>query len=396
MKLVAILEATTVTSVAKNLLDFCLCVRDMNRQARASMPIETTLLTFCRTADPVSGEPPNEFVRTARALEIPLEIINERFRFDPVVVRDLRSAVDSHHPDIIATHNLKSHFLIKFSGLHRRYRWVAFHHGYTTPDLKMRAYNRLNRWSLPSADRVITVCQPFARQLVNEGVLEKHISVLHNSIRPDAALSEERKNQDFRKQIGIDTPARLILTVGRLSREKAHMDLISAFHEMRRAAPQINATLVMVGEGPERAVLERSVRSLGLSDRILLKGHVSKVTPYYTSADVFVLPSHSEGSPYVLLEAMAARLPIVSTAVGGVPETITHEVTGLLVAPGDPKALAAAITRVLTDPQLASNLTSNAYEVILSQYSPEWYVRSLFEIYSRLISEPRASGVRAS
>ena len=94
----------------------------------------------------------------------------------------LRRIVEQRAPNIVQTHNVKSHFLMRQSGLWRRQPWVAFHHGYTTTDLKMRVYNQLDRWSLRAAHCIITVSHAFARELARAGVPPERICVLHNSV----------------------------------------------------------------------------------------------------------------------------------------------------------------------------------------------------------------------
>jgi glycosyltransferase involved in cell wall biosynthesis len=401
IKLLAILEASTVTGVAKNVLDFCQCVRHLNQKAPGSADVESSLVTFDRRRAPQSDESEmacdeaaNELVSVTRELGINIDVIRERFRFDLRVVPALRRIVNERAPDIIVTHNQKSHFLMRFSGLWRRYPWVAFHHGYTTTDLKMRAYNQLNRWSLPAADRVVTVCRAFAQELEKEGVPDERIFVQHNSInavemvRPEDALS-------VRAGLGVEQGESLVLAIGRLSREKAHVDLVQAFAHLRRAHPEIKAKLVIVGDGPERSRIEAAAATLGIGERVLLTGQLSDVRPYYAAADLFVLPSHSEGSPYVLLEAMAARIPIVATAVGGVPEMVENEESALLVAPRAPQAMASAMARLLTDTELAHQLVANASALVATRYSPEAYVRSLVKIYRELLPGTAIRGPQA-
>ncbi len=375
IKLLAVIEATTVTGVAKNMLDFCRTVRELNADQPGTLPVETAIVTYERgrntaplLTETATGEPtsddrltgdaasPNEFIRAARALGLTVDVLGERFRFDPRLVPNLRRAVARHAPDIILTHQVKSHFLLRLSGLWRTRPWVAFHHGYTTTDLKVRAYNQLNRWSLPAATRVVTVCHAFARELAQAGVAPARIAVQHNAISAGAP-TDEGAAATLRAQLGLLPDERVVLAVGRLSREKAHGDLLDAFAHLRALNPDVNARLVIVGDGPERAQIETSTARLGLSQRVIMTGQQSDVSAYYAIADVLALPSHSEGSPYVLLEAMAARVPVVATAVGGVPEMVTHEESALLVAPRAPQELAAALNRVLTDAPLARRLT---------------------------------------
>lgn len=383
IKILALVEAVTVNAVAKNMLEFHRAVRDLKHRDPGNVTIETSLVTFVRAKR--TSKSPDEFVMAARELGLKVDIIPERFRFDAQVLPVLRRIVERNAPDIVLTHQVKSHLLIKLSRLWQQYPWVAFHHGYTTTDKKVRIYNLLNRWSLPTADRVVTVCEAFTRELGLAGVPRARIHVQHNSIRLEQAGSLEEA-EALRYRLGIGRSETLVLSVGRLSREKAHIDLISAFKHLAEINPATRSTIVIVGEGPERARLEAVAASLRPSERVIFAGEVSNVQPYYAAADVVVLPSHSEGSPYVLLEAMAAKVPIVATAVGGVPEMVQDEESALLVPPRDPHAMAAAIARLLTDAELAHKLTANAFTLVVTRYSPETYVRSLLAIYREVIS----------
>ena len=184
-------------------------------------------MTFERGRGGAGGDgEPNQFVAAARAEGIEVDVIDERFRFDTGVVGQLRRIAGRRAPDIIETHMIKSHFLVKLSGLGRRSKWVAYHHGYTSTDLKMLVYNRFNRWSLPSADRVVTVASLSRAQLARSGVARAKISVRKNSIGPAARVGAEEVR---RSDAGSDERGRaLILSVGRLSREKGHADLVEA------------------------------------------------------------------------------------------------------------------------------------------------------------------------
>ena len=384
LRLLAVLEATTLNAVAKNILDFCQGITNLNMESPASARIEVSIVTFDRTPDSgVNQGLPNHFVTTARKYGITIDVLQERFRFDMGVVPALKAVVARRAPDVIATHNVKSHFLTRVCRLHRDRPWVAFHHGYTTTDLKMRAYNQLDRWSLASADRVVTVCGPFARQLQDRGIAADRISVQHNSIGSvqPACVNDIHA---VKERFGLKAGHRLILTIGRLSREKGHVDLVAAFADLRDKHPGTRAKLLIVGEGPERSAIELAIRSHGLEEHVYLAGHTDDVRPYYAAADVFVLPSHSEGSPYVLLEAMNAGVPIAATAVGGVPEILTNEMTALLVQPHNPTTLGTAIDRILNDVELSKRIAANASLLVSGRFSLDSYVRSVSRLYHSL------------
>jgi glycosyltransferase involved in cell wall biosynthesis len=381
LKLLTIVEATNINAVAKTVLEFYRSARELSESVPDFPMIEGCVVTFDRPrADKTS---PNDFVTAARELGLDVEAIHERRRFDLSVIPALRRIVESRGPDVVVTNSVKSHFLIWRSRLWRQRPWVAFHHGYTDPDRKMRLYNRLDRWSLHHADRVVTVCHAFAHELVSStGVSLEKISVQHNAIRRQSPASTAEV-EALRKRFGITDDERVVLSVGRLSREKAHLDLLEAFKLLRETNPDISLKLIIVGDGPERARLEAAADSLG--GQVIFAGQASDVRPFYAIANVFALPSLSEGSPNVLLEAMVANLPIVATAVGGVPEIVENNESALLVPPNDPLSLAAAIATLLTDKDLTQKLTRSAATLVDTQHAPENYVRSLVEIYSQVI-----------
>jgi glycosyltransferase involved in cell wall biosynthesis len=284
---------------------------------------------------------------------------------------------------------VKSHFLLRLSGLWRQYPWVAFHHGYTRPNKKMELYNRLDRWSLRKAAQVVTVTAAFERELLEAKVPPRRILVLHNAISPDWASGiSSVQVQELRLALA-PKGEKLLLSVGRLSQEKAHQDLLEALRLLSASRPDLDWRLAVVGEGPERARLEDAAAPF--HGCVTFAGQISDVRAYYAAADLFVLPSHSEGSPNVLLEAMAARLPIVATAVGGIPEIVTGDEHALLVPPRQPDALARAIERMLDSPELAARLVEAAAARIAHKYSPEARTRHLAELYARLAASGTAA-----
>jgi glycosyltransferase involved in cell wall biosynthesis len=321
-----------------------------------------------------------------QAAGIDLDIIPERGRFDLSVISALQSVASKRQPEIIVTNSVKSHFVMWRSRLWKKYPWVAFHHGYTTTDRKMRLYNRFDRFSLPRADLVVTVCHAFARELMTVARLRpEKLRVQHNSIRP-AAPAAAADVRAWQERLGISNDQQVILSIGRLSKEKAHADSIEALRLLCGANPDLNVKLLIVGDGPERDALKAAVQARGMAERVSFAGQVKDVQPFYAMADVFVLPSHSEGSPNVLLEAMAARVPVVATNAGGIPEIVENEKSALLVPVSDPAALVAAIKRALKDSDLTERLAEEAAAVLATKHTPEQNFRALIKIYEDAIT----------
>lgn len=377
IRILALVEARSLTGPAKNLIEF-------GRRALHPEPglpaAEIGIVTFQRGG----LDAPNAFVAAVRKAGLHIDVIPERFVFDLGVVPRLSTVLDRWRPDIIQSHNFKSHFLVRFGGLCRRYPWLAFHHGYTTTKLRVRIYNQLDRWSLRAARRIITVCRPFMLELQRMGISGSRITIQHNSILPFVS-PPAGEVAALRTRLGIPDQAKILLTVGRLSKEKGHLDLVEAIAVLRRRRPDLSFRLVLVGEGPERGPVERRLAGAGLSGTVVLAGHQADVRPFYAMADVFVLPSHSEGSPNALLEAMAAGNPVVATSVGGVPEIARHGETALLVERGNAEQMAGAIERLLEDTDLAMRFRK-AGPLVTSTYTPEAYCRSVLTIYRQLLA----------
>lgn len=395
IRLLAVIEATTVTGPAKNILSLARLLRSSEFQNNDIAGIELSVVTFHRMVGDRLDDAkeytdtmgtPNAFVAATREQGVDVDVILERYRFDPRVIGQLRRIVARRVPDIVQTHMVKSHFLTKLSGIGHQYPWIAYHHGYTTTDLKMRGYNQLNRWSLPSAARVITVCRPFAEQLSCAGVRRDRIVVCHNSVVAPTPVLPQAKHE-LRQRLGLREGERVVLAVGRLSREKGHVDLVRALRVLRELNPELIFKLVIVGEGPERMRVEGVARDCGLVDSLVFAGQIDYVQTFYAISDVVALPSHSEGSPNVLLEAMAAGLPVVATAVGGVPEIATDEKNALLVKRKEVEAFAGALNRVLSDYVLASRLGHAAAKHVTDTFSPKAYVRSLLRVYQGVAGE---------
>jgi glycosyltransferase involved in cell wall biosynthesis len=371
IRLLAILEATTITGPAKNLLDFA----RIARTEAVDPPVEVAVAVFRRDGDS------DVLLNAAQQAGIPAYAIAERSRYDRSVMAKLAALASEWAPDIVQTHAVKSHFLVRRMGLGRVYPWVAFHHGYTWPNLLARAYNQLDRWSLRAARKVVTVSRPFRDELARNGVAPERIAIVHNAIDAEWGM---RAGTALRSGLGIPQERKVILIVGRLSREKDHFTLLRAVDRIRRDGV-IAPHLVMVGEGPERKPIEDRVRALDLAPYVTMTGQIPAAEPYYAIADVAVLSSRSEGSPNALLEAMAARVPVVATAVGGIPEMVANEDSALLVAPGDCAAMSAAVTALLTNPELARRLTGRARELVETQYVPESRARTLRALYRALL-----------
>lgn len=377
IRVVALMEATSVTGPAKNLIEFA----TRARAVQPSLPsVDLSVIAWER------GNPskPNVFIQAAQSAELTVDVLRERRAFDPAVFGQLREIVKKRNPDIIQTHNYKSHLLVWLSGLWKQIPWIGFHHGHTTTSRKVMLYHQLDRFSLPAAWRVVAVCGQFAEQLRRQGLPMEKILVRHNAVTPFTPPEEEKIKQ-LRQRYGITETPPVVLSVGRLSREKGHADLLRAMASLKSNHPGATFRLVLVGEGPELENLNRLVGELGLIDNVIFCGQQNDVAGFYAIASVVALPSHSEGSPNVLLEAMAAGLPVSATAVGGVPEIAIHQRNALLVEKEDYTELGEAIASLLQDAALAKRLASQAQQDVLALHTPEVHCQALVNLYQECL-----------
>lgn len=199
---------------------------------------------------------------------------------------------------------------------------------------------------------------------------------------PPAAPPATGDRDAARAALGIGEGERLVLCVSRLEPEKGLTELVDAFPALAAAAPR--ARVAVAGAGRAEASLRARIDELGLAGRVQLLGRRSDIGELLLAADVFCLPSRHEGLPLSLLEAMRAGLPCVVTAVGGIPDVITDERSGLLVEPCDPAALSAALARAVNDAGLAARLGRAASATAEREYAPAVVARAYAALYAEL------------
>ncbi len=371
LRILALLEASSISGTAKAVLEMAY---EAKADVSGGRKLEIAVANFVRG----KAQADNALTRSMDTAMIPYSFIREAGRFDRAVIQQIRDVARKYEAQIIWSNSVKSHFLVNAAGVGKQCKWVAFHHGYTSTDLKMRIYNELDRVSLRNANRVVTVCQQFAGQMKARGVEESRIRIQHMPVR---RFSNSREDAvALRADLKLPVGAKVVLSIGRLSREKGHADLVDAFSQLQERFKDTEVWLVVVGDGPERARLEQRAKECNAGKNVAFAGHRDDAKRFYGIADVFALPSYTEGTPNVLLEAMAAGVPVVATRVGGIPELATDEKNALLVAAGKPSEIANALRRILQTAQLRNELSRAASEVV-EAHSPYLYFEAMRRIF---------------
>jgi glycosyltransferase involved in cell wall biosynthesis len=234
--------------------------------------------------------------------------------------------------------------------------------------------------AVQAVDRLICVCKEAAASFRQAGIPGWKISVVlngtdHRPARPDRMA--------VRRRLGLPPEACIVLTVGRMTEQKGHLYLAEAAPAVIEREP--NTFFAWVGGGPLERELRRKVGRLGLEKKVLFLGGRGDVSELMASSELLALPSLFEGLPLSALEAMAAGLPVVGTRVCGTSEAVTDGVTGRLVEPADPGALAGAILEVLQQPGLAARLGAAGRREVKRKFGAARMARETAAIYGELL-----------
>jgi len=318
------------------------------------------------------------FIERARADGRQVEVIDAPGRNYPRDWAELRRVVRSNDIHLVHTHGYRADMMGFLAARSERRTVISTAHGFTDGARK----NRVNQWlalrAVERADAVIAVSAPLAARLASMGVPAERIATIPNAWRPPLAPLLARIAA--RSRLGLDGDAPLLGWVGRLSHVKGADLAIEALALMRNKS----ALLVFVGDGPDRPALEVQADALGVASRVRFVGLVPEASRILPAFDALVLSSRSEGTPMILLETIHAGVPIVASAVGGVPDLLPSG-TALLVAPNDPSSLGSAMDEALADPADAHSRAAAARSRVAEQYSPaEWVSRHL-AVYQRVM-----------
>ena len=292
----------------------------------------------------------------------------------------VRNYLDREAAHLIHSHNYKANIYARWAA-RRKVAKISTLHNWTATTKRMRFYIAIDRLVLRGFDKVVAVSGPVRSSLVDAGINPERIRVIENGV-PSMSSGREEARAAMRRQLAVPGDALVFGTVGRLSREKGHSVLIEAAGQLAQRLPAV--VLLVVGDGPERRSLEQACLAFpGL--RVIFTGVRSDVTDLLAAMDVFALPSMTEGHPVALLEAMAAGKPVVASAVGGVPDILEGGGIGIMVTPGDPRALAAALEGLGSDRGKAMAMGERAKLAVASQYSVERMARRYVDVYRETI-----------
>lgn len=313
-------------------------------------------------------------VREAGCRIVPLPAAS--MRAVPRMTMRLARHIRNERYDVINTHLLHSSIVGQAAARIARtgVRMVTRHYteeGYTN---RGRMIRKADAWAARKAHHVVAVSESVREHLVANGVQRDRITIIHNGIDLDEIDRGASGAPPGGGNIHLGA-------VGSLTARKGHAILLRAFSKL---PPGLGARLTIVGEGPEREVLQSLIADLGIGERARLAGYRSDIWSFLREVDVYVQPSLQESFGIAVLEALAARKPVIAARTGGIPEIINDDQSGLLVPPGDADALAAALVRVIEQPELRARLAAGGRRRVETAFSIEGTARQYEQLYAAL------------
>jgi glycosyltransferase involved in cell wall biosynthesis len=321
------------------------------------------------------------FVAAARDYGMPVHEVRGVHQYDPRLVYRTARLIKRLDIDIVHAHEVKSDVITYLSSLVHRVPIVTTMHGWIGNSARQRALIRIDKRVARRFDCVIAVSSLIREQLVEAGVPAKNVRLVHNAI----VLERYRRNGagDFLEGLLKRRPSHpVIASIGRLSAEKGHADLVEALRIVAARGGQVSA--VLAGDGPERAKLQRQIAAAGLSESVHLPGYVDQPQRILDEADLMVLPSHTEGLPNAALEALAMGVPVLATRVGGTPDVITDGETGRLVPAHDPESLAVEMLKFLVEREAWSAMAVRGQAMVKQRFDFPFRTRAIEAIYAEL------------
>lgn len=289
------------------------------------------------------------------------------------------SVLRSYRPHVIHTHKYVLKYLMPFVACKSAPVWVHTVHSLATKEVD-RLGQLVNRVCFARGVVPVAIAVEVARSLERLYGIEQTV-IIPNGVPVEAYGPAVEKRSNWRISQGFAPDDVIYVCVASLSPQKNHALLLEAFAKGLASDPR--AHLVLAGDGPLKSGLEASAVRLGIGGHVRFLGLRQDIPDILNAADVFVLASDWEGNPLSVMEAMAAGKPVVATAVGGVPELVDPEVSGILVPPRDVASLSQALVRLM-DPELRRKMGERGRTVALSRFGIERMARSYEELYERL------------
>ncbi|MFC1884331.1 glycosyltransferase family 4 protein [Thermodesulfobacteriota bacterium] len=332
-----------------------------------------------------SGKEPEKFFKGIKDKSLKIyKILLTRSRFkylNPVLnIIELYTILKKEDANLIHSHGYRADVIGVIIAKILNIPIISTCHGYISTNKILRFYNFIDRLALRFFNKIISVSETIKRDLVKAGVKKNKVLVIQNCISfHGLSRIKEEFRDSMRDKVGIHKKDMAIGYIGRLEKEKGLEYLLKAGSNLCKEFK--NLIFILVGAGDYRVTLEKMSKELKLNLKTIFVGFQSEPEKWLSAFDIFVLPSITEGTPMVLLEAMSIGVPVVATSVGGIPDIIESEKEGILISPGSSIELETGIKNILTKNVDTSRLTNSARKKIEEKFNFEKWIKKLEAVY---------------
>ena len=319
-------------------------------------------------------------VERLEAMGVPTRQLTMRRRFDRRAARELAALCREWDIDVVHCHYLREHYTALLAkGFNTHIRVVYTNHFV----LANNAVTRLsNRWMDRRQDQMIAVCNRGREQLIANGWSGDRIQVIFNGVDPEA-WAGTRADSTLRAELDLPEDRFVMLCASRFAHDKGHKYLIDSLKRLTQIT-QVPFTMVLAGDGPLLESAQAQVKALGLEDVVRFIGFRRDIKNLYKGSDLYVNSSQHEALSFLIIEAMAAGLPVIATDMGGNRDIVNDQTgCGLLVEYDNPESMAQAMKQLMENPGLLSHCRDNAQKAIRQTFEIHKLALDTYRVYEK-------------
>ena len=322
-----------------------------------------------------------------KAEEIGVKVISVDVngKIDFSSIKHIREILKSHQVKILHSHDFKSNLYGVIASKNLGMKRIMTAGGTTRDSIMKKFYVYMDEtFTYRFYDYIVAVSREIFYKLLEKNITQEKVIIVENGI-DESLYDDDADRTHINDPFPINNTNKVFAVIGRLFPDKAHRYFIDAFSDIKKAYP--TSVALIIGEGPSEEEIRKQVIDLKLEDSVFLCGVRKDMMYVYKNIDYLVLPSLTEGLPYVLLEAMLFKVPVLATNVGGIPNIVINDVTGYLVPAGDVQSLKNGMEKMLSNPEKTREMAEEGYKLVHEKYSARRMAEDYRRLYDSMITD---------
>jgi len=321
-----------------------------------------------------------------KAEEIGMKVISVdvNSKMDFSSIKHIREILKSQQVKILHSHDFKANLYGLIASNDLGIKRILTSGGTTKDSIMKKFYVYMDEtFTYRFYDNIVAVSREIYNKLLKKNIHMGKLVIVENGI--DESLYYDADRTQSNNPFPVNNTNKVFAVIGRLFPDKAHRYFIDAFSDIKKAYPK--SVALIIGEGPSEEEIRKKIIDLKLEDSVFLCGVRKDMMYVYKNIDYLVLPSLTEGLPYVLLEAMLFKVPVLATDVGGIPNIVINDVTGYLVPAGDAQSLKNGMEKMLNNPEKSREMADKGYRLVNEKYSARRMAEGYRRLYDSVISD---------